>query len=45
MIGECVLAVEEGEELTAALAELNGLSEGEIRALIEREARDFEEMV
>jgi acyl-coenzyme A synthetase/AMP-(fatty) acid ligase len=45
LVGESVLAAGEGEELTAALAELGDLSDEEIRALIEQEARDFEEMV
>ncbi|HSN88710.1 MAG TPA: amino acid adenylation domain-containing protein, partial [Thermoanaerobaculia bacterium] len=39
LVGESVLAGEEGEALAAALAELGDLSEDEIRALIERETR------
>ncbi|MFL6291919.1 MAG: amino acid adenylation domain-containing protein, partial [Thermoanaerobaculia bacterium] len=44
MVGQRALVHEGGEELAAALAELNEMSEDEIRALIEQEARELEEM-
>jgi len=43
MVGERVL-VREGEDISAALAELNGMSEDEIRALMEQEALESEEL-
>nr|QEO74125.1 condensation domain-containing protein [uncultured bacterium] len=43
MVGERVLVLE-GEDIDAALAELNGMSEDEIRALMEQEALESEEL-
>jgi amino acid adenylation domain-containing protein len=43
MVGERVLA-REGEDIDAVLAELNGMSEDEIRALMEQEALESEEL-
>jgi hypothetical protein len=42
LIGERML-IREGEDIDAALAELDDLSEDEIRALIEQESRELEE--
>lgn len=44
-VGERVLVSDGGEDFDAALAELGELSEEEIRALIEQEARELEEKV
>jgi hypothetical protein len=44
MVGERMLTGKGGEDMAAALAELNDLSEEEIRELIEQEARELEEM-
>ncbi|HWN42365.1 MAG TPA: amino acid adenylation domain-containing protein [Thermoanaerobaculia bacterium] len=44
IVGQRALVREEGEDIDAALAELNEMSEDEIRALIEQEARELEEM-
>ena len=43
MVGEKVLGREGGEDIDDALAELNDMSEDEIRALLEQEARELEE--
>jgi amino acid adenylation domain-containing protein len=45
MVGERVLVREGGQDIDAALAELNDMSEDEIRALLEQEARELEEIV
>jgi hypothetical protein len=44
MVGQRALVREGGEDIDAALAELNEMSEDEIRALIEQETRELEEM-
>ncbi|HEX6862426.1 MAG TPA: amino acid adenylation domain-containing protein, partial [Thermoanaerobaculia bacterium] len=44
MVGQRALVREGGEDIDAALAELNEMSEDEIRALIEQETRELEEI-